>query len=159
MRFTRGFTIIELMVTIAVLAIVVSIAAPSFSNILRENRTVAMTNELQGALQLARSEAVKRRSNVVICRRNAAGTACDNSTDWAAGWLILSGGTVIKVWDAVTGLAVAGPNAALTFKSNGMVTAANVTVFSVNTPSCTGPQKRTLEISTIGTTTQKKIDC
>lgn len=157
MRFTRGFTIIELMVTIAVLAIVVSIAAPSFSNILRENRTVAMTNELQGAIQLARSEAVKRRSNVVICRRNTAGDACDNSADWAAGWLILSGTTVIKVWDAVTGLVVAGPNTGLTFKSNGMVTA--VTNFSVNTPSCTGPQKRTLSVTLIGTTTLAKADC
>lgn len=157
MRVTRGFTLIELMVTIAVLAIVISIAAPSFSNILRENRTLAMTNELQGAIQLARSEAVKRRSNVVICRRNTAGTACDNSADWAAGWLILSGSTVIKVWDSVTGLAVAGPNAALTFKSNGMVaTAAN---FAVNTPSCTGQQKRTLSVTLIGTTTLAKVDC
>ncbi|MDQ7983357.1 GspH/FimT family pseudopilin [Pseudomonas sp. G34] len=157
MRFTRGFTLIELMVTIAVLAIVISIAAPSFSNILRDNRTLAMTNELQGAIQLARSEAVKRRSNVVICRRNAAGDDCDNSADWAAGWLILSGTTVIKVWDAVTGLAVAGPGTGLTFKSNGTVTAASN--FAVNTPSCTGPQKRTLAVSVIGTTTQKKVDC
>lgn len=157
MRFTRGFTLIELMVTIAVLAIVISIAVPSFSGMLRENRSLALTSELQGAIQLARSEAVKRRGNVVICRRNAAGTACDNSADWAAGWIILSGGIVIKVWDSVTGLVVAGPDTGLTFKSNGTVTAA--ANFAVNTQSCSGLQKRTLEVTAIGTTTQKKIDC
>lgn len=157
MRVTRGFTLIELMVTIAVLAIVISIAVPSFSNVLRENRTLAMTNELQGAIQLARSEAVKRRSNVMLCRRNAAGDACDNGADWAAGWIILSGTVVIKAWDSAGSLVVAGPAAGLTFKSNGTVAATQN--FAVNAPSCTGAQKRTLAVSAIGTTTLAKVNC
>lgn len=157
MRFTRGFTLIELMVTIAVLAIVISIAVPSFSNILRENRTLALTSELQGAIQLARSEAVKRRSNVVLCRRNTAGDACANGTDWANGWLILSGTTVIKVWDSAGSMVVAGPNTGLTFKSNGTVV--STVNFAVNASGCSGTQKRTLAVSTIGSTTLDKVSC
>jgi len=157
MRFTRGFTLIELMVTIAVLAIVISIAVPSFSGMLRQNRSLALTSELQGAIQLARSEAVKRRGNVVLCRRNAAGDACQNGTDWANGWLILAGTTVIKVWDSAGSLVVTGPNTGLTFKSNGAVVAtAN---FAVNASGCSGLQKRTLTVSTIGSTTLTKVDC
>ncbi|TBU92956.1 GspH/FimT family pseudopilin [Phytopseudomonas dryadis] len=157
MRFARGFTLIELMVTIAVLAIVVSIAAPSFSNILRDNRILSITNELQGAIQLARSEAVQRRKDVVLCRRNDAGTACSNGVDWANGWVILSGTVVIKTWDGVGSLAITGPNAGLTFKPNGAVAAA--ADFAVTAASCNGNQKRTITVSTIGTSTQGKVNC
>ncbi|MGP0172027.1 GspH/FimT family pseudopilin [Pseudomonas sp. NCHU5208] len=159
MRFNRGFTLIELMVTIAVLAIVVSIAAPSFSNILQENRTLSLTNELQGALQLARSEAVKRGKDITICRRNAAGNGCQNGTDWAGGWIIMAGNLVIKSWDSAGSLVVEGPNAGLTFRPNGMTSAAATTVFSVNASTCVDQQKRKVEVSIIGTTSTTKVNC
>lgn len=166
MRFTRGFTLIELMVTIAVLAIVISIAVPSFSGMLRENRSLALTSELQGAIQLARSEAVKRRGNVVLCRRDTAGNVCKNGTDWARGWLIrieyidsanVVKNEVLKSWDSAGSLVVNGPEDGLTFKSNGTVV--KTATFTVNAPGCTGAQKRALNVSPIGTTTLKKVDC
>ncbi|MFV3387427.1 GspH/FimT family pseudopilin [Pseudomonas sp. NY15364] len=159
MRLTRGFTLIELMVTLAVLAVVISIAAPSFSNILQENRTLSLTNELQGALQLARSEAVNRRKDITICRRNAAGNGCQNGTDWAGGWIIMAGNVVIKSWDGVASMAVAGPDTGLTFRPNGMTSAAAATVFSVNASTCIDQQKRRLEVSVIGTTSTTKVNC
>ena len=66
MRSVRGFTLIELMVTVAVLAIVLTIAVPSFSNLIQSSRTNALVNELNGTLQIARSEALKRRKNVIV---------------------------------------------------------------------------------------------
>lgn len=153
----KGFTLIELMITIAVLAIVLGIAVPSFSSMLRDTRASSLGGELQGALQFARSEAVKRRQDVVICRRNAGGSSCEAGADWSAGWLVQqSGGDVIKVWDSAQGLAVVGPNAGVTFRGNGMAAANN---FSVEPTQCSGQQKRTIAVSATGTATLKKAAC
>ena len=158
MRAAKGFTLIELMITLSVLAIILSLAAPSFSTMLQDNRIGALSSELQGAIQLARAEAVKRRTNVIICRRNAAGTACENGTNWGAGWLIQQvSGDVIKVWDPATAIAITGPNAGVTFRSSGMTTAAGN--FSVTVSSCTGTQYRTINVSATGTTRLEKAGC
>lgn len=156
MHYSRAFTLIELMVTLAVLAIVISLAAPSFSNMLQENRLSALTNELQGSLQLARSEAVKRRSNVVVCRSNADQDDCDNGTDWAGGWLMMSGTDVLRVWDPIQGVVVTGPNTGITFRSNGMASTQN---WTVTHSACTGQQKRTLSVNATGSTTLVKGNC
>ncbi len=83
----KGFTLIELMVALAVLAILTGLAAPSFLGMMRDNRLVAQTNEFLGALHLARSEAVKRNRAVVVCK-SADGETCDTSTQWHEGWLV-----------------------------------------------------------------------
>jgi type IV fimbrial biogenesis protein FimT len=73
----RGFTLIELMVTIAILAITLGLAVPSFQEFVARNRLAAATNELVSALALARSEAVKRAARVTVA-----------SADWTAGWQV-----------------------------------------------------------------------
>ena len=85
-----GFTLVELMITLVVLAILVSAAAPSFIDLVRSNRVASQTNQFTAALALARSEAVKRNVPVFICKRNTAGTACDNSANWEAGWIVFA---------------------------------------------------------------------
>jgi type IV fimbrial biogenesis protein FimT len=153
----KGFSLIELMVTLAVLAIVLGLAAPSFSSMLQDNRALSLGSELQGALQYGRSEAVKRRLNVVVCRSNAAGSACENGADWSGGWLVRqSGGDVLRVWGRAQGLAVAGPNAGVTFRGNGM---ASATVFSVKPTACTDTQKRVITVSATGATSVTKEAC
>lgn len=72
-----GFTLIELMVTIAILAIVLTVAVPGFQDFVARNRLAAATNELVSALALARSEAVKRATRVTV-----------SSADWTAGWQV-----------------------------------------------------------------------
>lgn len=67
MRFIRGFTLIELMVTIAVLAVVAMMAAPSFGNILANQRLKQTLVEIKSSLAEARSRAMLTRSNTVIC--------------------------------------------------------------------------------------------
>lgn len=66
-RASRGVTLIELMVAIAVLAILASVAVPSFQRLSAEYRVNSQANVTQAAFQFARSEALKRRSDVVIC--------------------------------------------------------------------------------------------
>lgn len=78
-----GFTLVELMVTLAVLAILIGVAMPSFTALTHRNRLTAAANELVGAMQTARMEAIRRNSRVVLCPTTT-GTACaDAGTDWS----------------------------------------------------------------------------
>ena len=146
MRTQYGFTLIETMVAIAILAIVISIAAPSFSRTLESNRAAVTSNELLGALQSARTEALMRRSDVTLCRRNVAGTACQNGTDWAVGWLLMQGNVVIRVWEPISGITLAGLSNGVTYTSNGMTTFSTTQSFSIQTTSC----RRTLSVNLTG---------
>lgn len=126
MRYSRAFTLIELLVTLAILAIVMAFAAPSFTNLIQSNRAQTISNDLLGALQYARSEAIKRGARVDICRRN--GDVCANAADWGNGWLVKvngTGGAVLRVWESAGAQnTVAGPNQTLTFRPNGLLTLA-----------------------------------
>jgi type IV fimbrial biogenesis protein FimT len=76
---TLGFTFIELVMTVAVMAVVITIGLPSFQSVIVSTRLSTYTNDMVGALNLARSEAVKRNKNVAIAS-DAAG--------WQNGWTV-----------------------------------------------------------------------
>ena len=83
-----GFTLIELMVTIAVGVILLTLAAPSFQDIIQNNRVTAQANDFVTALNLARSEAIKRGVSVTVCKSND-GTSCGGAgVNWQDGWII-----------------------------------------------------------------------
>ena len=84
-----GFTLIELMIVVVILAIFVTVGVPSFQNLIRENRLVTQANELVGTFHFARSEAIKRRLPITICR-STNGTACvvGGIPSWETGWLV-----------------------------------------------------------------------
>jgi prepilin-type N-terminal cleavage/methylation domain-containing protein len=84
-EFLRGFTLIELMVTIAVLGVFVSLALPSFQELIQSNRIQSTTAEFQSALAMARGEAIKRGgdSKVTILANTANGT-----TSWNNGYTV-----------------------------------------------------------------------
>ena len=84
----RGITLLEMLVTLAVAAILAAIAVPSFAAIQQNSqRRVAMDN-FWHAIFLARSEAVKRNSVIAICK-SADGITCNNAAgDWSAGWMV-----------------------------------------------------------------------
>lgn len=158
MRVSRGFTLIELMVTLAVLAIIVGIAAPSFATLVQGNRSATVSQELLGALQLARSEAVKRRGLVQVCRRNAEGSACATGTDWSAGWLVReSGGDIIRLWDAAPGLTVTGPQDGVQFRASGMASAG--AGFSVAMSGCSAGKRSDITLGSTGHVSLAEVAC
>lgn len=83
----RGFTLIELMVTVTVLAILLMVAIPSFNSALINYRLTSISNTFVASAQLARSEAIKRNSRVTMCK-SANGVDCTTSGGWQQGWIL-----------------------------------------------------------------------
>ena len=84
----RGFTLIEALVTIALLAIVAALAVPSLQSFVVEARISASSSELFSDLAFARSEAIMRRSTVSVCATSNGSSCATGSSSWASGRLI-----------------------------------------------------------------------
>lgn len=98
-RRIHGFTIIELMVTLAVLAIVLGIAVPSFQKQIINNKSQTMGDEFAQALNFARSEAVKNKKRVSICA-SSNGTSCIGG--WSEGFIVFQDNAASDTADAIT---------------------------------------------------------
>lgn len=93
----RGLTLVELMVVLAVLVVVAALAAPSFVETIRSNRLTAQVNEMVGALQTARAEAIRRNAAVQYCVRPA-------ENRWTVS---IKGGAELRRGDLAPGVQVA----------------------------------------------------
>ncbi|MBI1904762.1 MAG: GspH/FimT family pseudopilin [Rhodocyclales bacterium] len=98
MRSSRGFTLIELMITVAILAILLGVGVPSFVDYIRNSRTSTQVNELATALNTARSEAIARGVPVSVSACSVAPDVSPN--DCAAGGLSFEQGWCIHLGDA-----------------------------------------------------------
>lgn len=111
----RGFTLVELVVVLAVGAVLLAMAIPSYAFLVNSSRLAAVTNDLVTALHLARSEAIKRGMRVTVCKTSnamAETPVCDTTASWQQGWLVFvdggtkgvidSGDTLLRVQDRVS---------------------------------------------------------
>jgi len=88
LKRSNAFTLLELIVTLAIAIILIGIAIPSFSDSIIRNRIASNVNNLLGAIHMARSEAVKLGTDIELCKKNAASDGCANGGGWDQGWLI-----------------------------------------------------------------------
>ncbi|TBW50995.1 prepilin-type N-terminal cleavage/methylation domain-containing protein [Marinobacter halodurans] len=128
MRFKNGFTLIELLVTLALVGIIAGFAIPSFAQLIANNRMSSTSNVFIGALNYARTEAVKRGRTVEITAISSAGSA----NEWGGGWRVwvdqgsngYDAGEEIRVYSDVSDkMTIDGPDALTTFgfRANGFV--------------------------------------
>src|SRR5690606_12240702 len=122
-RAAPGFTLVELMVTLAVAAILVTMAVPGFTSLINSNRLGSTANQLVAAVQSARIEAVRRNARVVMCR-SVVGASCAGAGDEWPAWIVFvdtgadgnldAGGTVVEV---------GSPHAQVQVRASGALTA------------------------------------
>jgi type IV fimbrial biogenesis protein FimT len=147
---TRGFTLLELLITVSVLGLLLLITVPSFRDAGLPSQLRSVANNLVGATQLARSEAIKRNAVVTLCV-SAGGTACETG-NWQQGWIVLIGTTVLhRELPAPTGFRVRPTGGATALSFQPIVVGATVETFTIcrSTPSV-GLQERVVSVSATG---------
>lgn len=148
----------ELLFTIAVAAIILSVGVPGFMNFTANNRAVTATNDLVTALNLGRSEATRRGSAIVVCS-SADGASC-NSADWSTGWIVrTAGGEVLRSWPGRSKAGVITANVSqIQFQSRGSL-AGTAPLLVVRLPNCSGDQARDVSVNGAGRISVSRKSC
>lgn len=88
-KSAKGFTLLELIITVAIAGILLGIGVPGFGSLMRESRISSQYNSLVGSLYQARSEAIKGASDVTVCPKRGSGdNRCGGNNDWENGWIV-----------------------------------------------------------------------
>lgn len=159
-RKAAGFTIIELLVVVAMVAILATVAAPAFSTMIKTSKIKGAASNLQMSMLKARGEAVKRNASVRVQRAGA---------NWTAGWsvVVVSDGTVLEALAALDGASVTSatnpPN--VTYLGSGRVQNNLTPTFTVNAnPAFTSAtvkndRCRNVVVGTSGIPSVRPVDC
>ena len=167
----KAFTLLELMVVLAVASILLSVGVPSFRDVIMDNRLADQANSFVTSVNAARSYAVRYQRNASICVTadyDAAVPTCDAGTDWSSGWIVWVDKDRDSVADANEIISVHEPlTDTSTFTST---TASNFTYdargFSVNggdnltlCDNRTGEMGRQIRINNVGRTNVSRQGC
>jgi type IV fimbrial biogenesis protein FimT len=117
---SKGFTLLELIIIVAIIGIATAFAVPGLTEMIANNRVSSNASDFAAALQLSKAEAVARLNPVVVCKKNAASTDCVDGGDWSQGWIVFSdddGDDVVDVGEDVL-LAHEALNSRITFIGN-----------------------------------------
>ncbi len=159
----QGFTLVELMVTVIVLAILASVAVPNFINTIQNTRSTSLANSFVTALNYARSEAIKRNRQVDLCP-GADPASCTGA--WTSGWLITtedSGGNIIvlRSFDSPeTGANISLDVDDVGFDGRGaLADPSSTAIFKTYYQSCPDEEKRIIQISVAGQISLSREAC
>jgi type IV fimbrial biogenesis protein FimT len=113
--FQRGFTIIEIMVVVAVMGVLLTIAAPSFVTFTASQKVKTASFDLYAAMMFARSEAIKRKVNVTVAASGG---------DWKNGWTVQAAGvgTPLRIQDPLSGVTFSNTTTSVVYRIDGRLT-------------------------------------
>ena len=153
----RGFTLVEALVVLAIMAVLLTIVVPSFSSVFLSNKLSSYANAWAASAQLARSEAVKRNAAVTLCRWNSSATTtttCATSGTWQQGWIVRAAdGTVIATHEGASpDYHFTSSAYSIDFQPTGVGATTTTLTLCRASPSA-GNQERQITLSTTGRTT------
>lgn len=169
-----GFTLLELMTTLTVIGVLLTVGVPTFFDVVRNNRATANANELVNALSIARSEAIRRGVRIGVCR-SSNGATCTGS--WSDGWIVFRDtavtddanppvvGEVLRAWPGPAGGAAVTTNPVnvgwVRFLPRGDVRThvALPVTFTIRAADCSGEQGRQVEVNAAGRATSQRVGC
>ncbi|MBF0179026.1 MAG: GspH/FimT family pseudopilin [Magnetococcales bacterium] len=135
-----GFTLLELLITLSIVAIVLAMGAPYLRDIIQTQKIKNTVSDYQISLAYARSEAIKRNGTVTIV---------PSGSGWSGGWTVEAGGSVLKAMDARSDVTISGPGGTLTFQANGRPSA-TVSAFNAYISGNNGVAMRCVTVGTSG---------
>ncbi|MCH8550504.1 MAG: GspH/FimT family pseudopilin [Natronospirillum sp.] len=162
--YSRGFNIIELMITVALVGIVALIAIPNLTTLVENQRVRAAANDLATAVSLARSEAVRDAANMRVLARDDGGLDFDN------GWCVVNtndnctNNSVVRLYDPPGNVTVAVQDVGgsqVEFDRQGARVANNTPRFTFRPPNCAAgqPRARQVDIRPSGRPMVTEVDC
>lgn len=155
-KYAVGFTLIELVVTLSIAAVLLAVGVPSMQNLIRDARLSSQSDLLVRTINAARLEAIKQRSNFKVCPAATpnSGTACSGfATDWTKGWVIINGTTISQRLLGRSGVTITTAATGVEFGATlGTPTAASSFVLCVS-----GRKQQTVNVSASGHV-DKRID-
>jgi type IV fimbrial biogenesis protein FimT len=119
----RGFTLIELMIVVTLLAVMLGIGIPSFQGFIAGQRVKTAAYDFATALLVARSEAIKRNTAVTISQTGS----------WIGGWTVAAGGTTFATQQALSNVTVTtnpNPTTSVVYQGNGRIASSLTFQFS-----------------------------
>jgi len=154
-----GFTIIELVIVVAILAILIAIAGPDFRSMIAASRVKSASFDVFSSLVHARSAAITRNATVRICM----------GANWASGWTVtfaadcdpdnITPANTIKKQDAYQGITITNTNAFTSVSYNGTGRANANTSFSIDAPGVIDRNKRCIVLDASGRPVTKEGAC
>lgn len=147
----RGFTLIELMVTISIAAILVAIAAPSFRDLVAGQKIKTASYDVVSALMYVRSEALKRNQNVSLAQATGG---------WQNGWTIVTASSLtLSAHEAFPSLTISGPTGSLVYGRDGRITSTAGQTFEVSSSNGISVPARCITIDLSGLPKSKVGNC
>jgi len=150
-----GFTLIELMITLVIATILITMGVPSFSAMIKNNRITAQTNQFIAAMNFARSEAIKRSATISVTATDSA----DATNEWGPGWSVMNGAELLRVFPALdqsTSFNSANGVATFNYLSSGRVSNADTLTMCDDRTAETGRQ---IDIAATGRVSTTTVAC
>jgi type IV fimbrial biogenesis protein FimT len=174
MRNTQhGFTLVELLTAVAIVAILAGIATPTLRQFAANSRTTATNNSLVSALAIARSEALRRSVPVTVCSSSDSATCTGTQPlDWSKGWIVFTDGSgtpgtfdppgdvLLQAWPAPGGnMSVSGDANFLQYNARGMASKATTVTFQTWVTGCRGMNISQIVVTVAGSPQNTHIAC